>query len=364
MHALRQFNRAKNNALRTLKLRLLNTWLNTTLRPEPWAPDSVKRILLLRLDDKIGDMIITTGTAKRLADNGYDVSVLTGKICTKLLQRCDAVTHTYLYEKRMSLRTLREQRFDVVIDFDDVVSHERLNLLYRLAPRYVIGFNKPGCARYTQQIELFNDEKHITERHCKVLSLFNLPDAPFQYQLGSDPTALGGLTDYLTKPTNGWLIAINPFTGSEDKDFSREQVQGLITFLKQLDDSVRILLVGQSDKLQSLGINHAEFVPGSTINTAVEIVRHADLVISPDTSIVHMACTFNTPLVAVYNTRRLKDTGLVGYKIWAPNYPNAVQLVTESKAISEMPLEKICHAVTEKFNQLKHERAKLHHSEH
>ncbi|MBL7636031.1 MULTISPECIES: glycosyltransferase family 9 protein [Atlantibacter] len=356
MQALRQFNRAKNDALRTLKLKLLNAWLNATFRPQPWQPEKVKRVLLLRLDDKIGDMIVTTGTAKRLADHGYEVSVLTGKICATLLEHCDAVKQTYRYERRMSLQPLRQQRFDVVIDFDDVFSHERLNLLYRLAPRHVIGFNKPGCAQYTQQIELLNSEKHITERHRNVLSLFNLPDAPFQYYLGSDPNALAALSHYLTRPADGWLIAINPFTGSEDKDFSREQVQGIISFLKQRYDAVRVLLIGRSDKLQSLGIADAEFVPDSTINTAVEIVRHADLVISPDTSIVHMACTFNTPLVAVYNTRRLKDTGLVGYKIWAPNYPGAVQLVTETPAIGDMPLDILCDAVDKKLTELKQQR--------
>ncbi|WP_313081306.1 glycosyltransferase family 9 protein [Atlantibacter sp.] len=356
MQALRQFNRAKNDALRSVKLKLLNAWLNATSRPQPWQPEKVKRVLLLRLDDKIGDMIVTTGTAKRLADHGYEVSVLTGKICANLLEHCDAVKQTYRYERRMSLQPLREQRFDVIIDFDDVFSHERLNLLYRLPPPHVIGFNKPGCAQYTQQIELLNSEKHITERHRKVLSLFNLPDAPFKYYLGSDPKALAGLTHYLTRPANGWLIAINPFTGSEDKDFSREQVQGIINFLKQRYDAVRVLLIGRGDKLQSLGIADAEFVPDSTINTAVEIVRHADLVISPDTSIVHMACTFNTPLVAIYNTRRLKDTGLVGYKIWAPNYPAAVQLVTETPAICDTPLDILCDAVDKKLTELKQQR--------
>lgn len=357
MLTLRHFNRAKNAALRQLKFRLLNTWLNMTCRPQTWAPDQIKRILLLRLDDKIGDMVITTGTARQLADNGYHISVLTGPVCQTLLACNDAVQHTYRYDKRMSLRVLRQQRFDAVIDFDDVVDYERLRLLHRLAPRYVIGFNKPGLARYAPQLVWRDSERHITERHRAVLALFNLPPAPFRYSLGRSPAAIDGLAPYLTRPSGEWLIAINPFTGSEDKDFSREQVEGLIAYLRRRDVRFRVLLIGRGDLLRQWRLADAAFIADSTINTAVEIVRCADLVVSPDTSIVHMACAFNTPLVAIYNTRRLKDSGLVGYNIWAPHYDNAVQVVTDRPKVSDLPLDALCSAVDDKLADMTSQRA-------
>lgn len=100
----------------------------------------------------------------------------------------------------------------------------------------------------------------------------------------------------------------------------------------------------------------AAFIVDSTINTAVEIVRSADLVVSPDTSIVHMACAFNTPLVAIYNTRRLKDSGLVGYNIWAPHYDNAVQLVIDQPSVSDLPLDALCLAVDDKLADITRQR--------
>ncbi|CAJ0997671.1 hypothetical protein SODG_005770 [Sodalis praecaptivus] len=357
MYTLRDINRGKNAALRQLKFNALNAWLNLTCRPQPWALDKIKRILLLRLDDKIGDMVITTGTARQLADNGYHISVLTGPACQTLLACCDAVHQTYRYDKRMSLTVLRQQRFDVIIDFDDVANYERLRLLHHLAPRYVIGFNKPGSARYAPQLAWRDSERHITERHRAVLALFNLPPAPFLYSLGRDPSAVAALAPYLSRPANEWLIAINPFTGAEDKDFSREQVEGLIAHLRRRGVRFRVLLIGRGDLLSRWRIDDAAFVADSTINTAVEIVRSADLVVSPDTSIVHMACAFNTPLVAVYNTRRLKDNGLVGYNIWAPHYDNAVQLVIDRPAVRELPLETLLSAVDEKLADMTRLRA-------
>lgn len=111
------------------------------------------------------------------------------------------------------------------------------------------------------------------------------------------------------RPAIEWLIAINPFTGAEDKDFSREQVEGLIAHLRRRGVRFRVLLIGRGDLLSRWRIDDAAFVADSTINTAMEIVRSADLMVSPDTAIVHMACAFNTRW-SRYTTRiSLKTAG-------------------------------------------------------
>lgn len=160
------------------------------------------------------------------ADEGYHISVLTGPVCKALLACSEAVHQTYLYDKRMSLSGLRQQGFDVVIDFDDVRDYERLRLLYRLAPSYVLDFNKSVSARYAPQLVWRDSELHITERSRAVLALFNLPTAPFRYSLGGDPSAADALAPYLSRSSDEWLIAINPFTGYEDKDFPGNRWQG------------------------------------------------------------------------------------------------------------------------------------------
>jgi ADP-heptose:LPS heptosyltransferase len=74
-------------------------------------------------------------------------------------------------------------------------------------------------------------------------------------------------------------------------------------------------MVGHSEKIRQLNLETALHLPDSNINSAVEIVRHCDLVITADTAIVHIARAFDKPMVAVYNKRKLKDTGLPGYTI-------------------------------------------------
>ncbi len=110
-------------------------------------------------------------------------------------------------------------------------------------------------------------------------------------------------------------VAINPFTGSEDKDFSREQVVTLIDALHSLPFPVKVIMIGQSAKIASPALENVVVVENSTINSAVEIVRCSDL-----RSRLHCAYfrALDKPLIAVYNKRKLKDTGLPCYKFGPP----------------------------------------------
>ena len=53
------------------------------------------------------------------------------------------------------------------------------------------------------------------------------------------------------------------------------------------------------------------------------LIALAELIISPDTSVVHMAAAWNKPLIAVY-----KDV-LLNNRLWAPGYDNARQIIVK-----------------------------------
>lgn len=100
-------------------------------------------------------------------------------------------------------------------------------------------------------------------------------------------------------------------------------------------------MVGHSEKIRQLNLDKALYLPDSNINSAVEIVRQCDLVITADTAIVHIARAFDKPMVAVYNKRKLKDTGLPGYTIWAPGYDKARQIVCEETHVADMTIDAV-----------------------
>lgn len=78
MRILKQLTRKKNAFFRGIKFNLINYRYRNKPARKAFDPAAVRRVLLLRLDDKVGDMVVTTGCARILAERGYQVSVLTG----------------------------------------------------------------------------------------------------------------------------------------------------------------------------------------------------------------------------------------------------------------------------------------------
>ncbi|MGL6099176.1 MAG: glycosyltransferase family 9 protein, partial [Fusobacteriaceae bacterium] len=52
-------------------------------------------------------------------------------------------------------------------------------------------------------------------------------------------------------------------------------------------------------------------------------IKKSDYVVSPDTSIVHIAAAFKKKMTAIYRADSLED---MNSKLWAPNYKEARQI--------------------------------------
>lgn len=70
MRILKQLTRKKNAFFRGIKFNLINYRYRNKPARKAFDPAAVRRVLLLRLDDKVGDMVVTTGCARILAERG------------------------------------------------------------------------------------------------------------------------------------------------------------------------------------------------------------------------------------------------------------------------------------------------------
>jgi ADP-heptose:LPS heptosyltransferase len=253
----------------------------------------------------------------------------------------------------MSLSQLKAVGFDAVVDFDDVKSYERFKLLSELRPACLIGFNKEQYKLYDQSITFLDANSHISQRYKQVAKLFAVSDERYHYYLPGDIREREKVSHLVAQAGEVELcVAINPFTASIDKDFSRHQIAALIERFHTLPYRVCIVMVGRSEKICQLELGMALHLADSSINSAVEVIRCCDLVITPDTSIVHIARVFDKPMVAVYNKRKLKDTGLPGYRIWAPGYEKAQQIVCEEENVADVAIETLWPAIKEQADRL------------
>ena len=76
-----------------------------------------KRVLLVRIDNRVGEALLTTPLIDRLADAGHEVHVLTHPKVRRVLEGHPHVTKLWDYRPRWEvLSALRAERFEVVIN--------------------------------------------------------------------------------------------------------------------------------------------------------------------------------------------------------------------------------------------------------
>lgn len=121
----------------------------------------------------------------------------------------------------------------------------------------------------------------------------------------------------------GPKAVVNIFAGHQDRSLSQEQLSALIARLQVQYPRVNVILLDHRNEIRIPLPEKVSVNPFKTLHHAMALIAEADLVISPDTSIVHMAAAWKKPLVAVY-----KDVPL-NNRLWAPGYDNARQIIVK-----------------------------------
>ena len=341
---IKHWNRQKNHYLRVLKLNLVRLFLDKTPR-EPFNPREIKKVLILRDDNKIGDMIVSSGMFKALHDSGRYVGVVAGKDNGRIIAKSENVDEQYFFVKKtreiikLALK-IRREKYDLVLDFGDYISPIYYAFICLINAKHVLGFNKSKFKRYNVNIEYPFTDIHITDRYKKALALMALPADNYRYALDVPEDIRNEVSHFLAVTRGRRLVVVNPFTASSERDMSELQLKSIVEKVKNRDASAAILIIGPPDRLKDVQIQGVDKSPFTTFLHAVVCVENADLVISPDTSWVHVACAFDRNLIALYGESIILG-GLINNKVWAPNYPKAVQIIAQGKKISSIPVEQI-----------------------
>lgn len=360
---------------------------------------AIKTILLLR-NDGIGDMVITTALIRVLAQHGYQVSVMSQKSALEIIQNNPHVTHTFVWndnyssgEMRQIEQQVREQHFDLIIDMRYPVyfkhSPHRIMLPYYLGGKYTLGWNKSALKCYDASINHYTRRGHYITLVQKFLAFLNIHNADLSYEFFIDPAseaAAGSFIDAL-RTDHGKVIVLNPFSGHPRRDMTNEQIRQSIELLLSKYPQAHFIAIGVKTRVEklidTLKIERLVYYNSKSILDVVPLIQRADLVISPDTSIIHVVAAFQKPLVGLYASGRRTPRSLSDAKThikekyheqvdeararffdgpnvragtrpkgklllvensFGPNNKNAIQLKNYTHRLSEIPAEAIFEA--------------------
>ena len=292
--------------------------------------NDIKSILFLRYDGKIGDMIVNSlmfREIKKVYPN-IKIGVVARGAAIDIIKNNPNVDEIYEYHKdRKKIKDLalkiKEEKYDLLIDFSEMLRVNQMMLINLCGARINIGLDRKDWKLFDLSIESGKDFKwteHITKRYLAYLIKLGLKkeniDISYDIYLKNEKK----YEIFFNKIKENKKLILNPYGASKHKSFSIETLENIINYLK--DKDIAIILVYFGDKYEELKFLEKKYkyvyIPKkieSILDTAI-LIKKSDYVISPDTSIVHIASAFNKKMITVYPPKGGKYG--VDHLVWAP----------------------------------------------
>jgi len=296
------------------------------IKEEQVDMSKVKSIIFLRYDGKIGDMVINTLMFREIKKSfpNIKISVVARGAAIDIIKYNPYVNSIYKYEKGKESELAAEiakENYDVLVDFSEMLRVNQMKFINQCKAKVNIGLDKEEWELFdisiTENREYRNNE-HITERYGAYLKKLGIKNFHNKYDI------------FLEKNKEeidlNEGIVLNPYGASKHKHFNNETLKFIIKILNSLNK--KVILIYSPDKykeLQEFQKNNQDLkvhLPDNikSILDSAEIIKKSEGVITPDTSIVHIASAFNKKIISVYPPKGGKYK--VDHLVWGPLNPN------------------------------------------
>jgi len=322
----------------------------------PLAPHC--KILILRID-KFGDMIVTIPIIREIRKKfpHATIDVILGKSNKSLTSNALMYANSVLYYDKTLfgliklLYRIRKSKYDICIDPLDNPSITSGNICYLSNAMNTVGLYKSNAKKYTHCIVPKDRmQVHIVERTAQILLAFGIDpevttlDCEFHLEASIIEHTINILRDTidLHKP----VIAVNT-TGSVSsrtmsEHFALKLYEELIVKAQMLN--AQVLFFGpesEKEKLQSLqkstGCLIAPF--SHSFNEYAAMLKCASLIISPDTSAVHLAASWKRPIICLF----CNDN--TGTALWTPYKTLHEAVVSSTYSINDIEISNIIDSI-------------------
>ena len=309
------------------------------------------KILVVQIG-KIGDMVLTTPLFRALhhhmpeahvhillSRRGAPVALGNPRIKRAFVYRKDPVRLLFLFLR------IRCTRFDILIDPKDHFSRESAMIARMVRAKIKVGFNQPGKKNYSHPLpaQEKNFALHAAERNLMPMKSLGISDvSSMRPELFPDPFIQAKIRKrYALHDTQ--TILLNVSAGDTSRLWEKEKWTEVARYC--LRKGFRVLLSFQpSDKTTARHIHkkqpEAYLFHSKSIREMIAFVPLVRMLITPDTSIVHIASAFNVPQIALFPAvewnlnkfRPLSDSSIV----LQPK---------ESEAVAAIPVENVVKAI-------------------
>ena len=306
-----------------------------------------KKVLILKYD-RIGDMIVTTPIFRELKKSYPDISisVLASNLNKDIIKYNPYVEKIYTnYKNNLlfdfgKLLILRWKRFDVCIELEHSVIPHAIFRLKIINPKRIISIHKDG--RYGvkgNELEIYDfltkkeTGKHFGEIWLNTLSFFDIKYSSNKYDIFLSGIERNRAKTFSKSIKTKIKIGINLEGSFKEKQIRPDDLGKICVSIKKKFQDITIVIVShpnrrEKTKMMISNMNLEGVIVSYDTKNILDVaalINELDFIISPDTSIVHIASAFNKPIVSIHENNELS------YTLWHPTSSVSKTIFSQSK---------------------------------
>tara|TARA_B110000240_G_scaffold191216_1_gene233543 strand:- start:731 stop:1813 length:1083 start_codon:yes stop_codon:yes gene_type:complete len=319
----------KNKKIKAYLLKLL-----TNKQKNLFDIKKSKSVLILKYD-RIGDMVVSTPIFRELkiAYPNISISVLASKANKDVIKNNPYIDKIYtnyknnVFNDLPTLLKLRKKNFDVCIELEHSVIPHAIFRLKIINPKKIISIHKDG--RYGvkgSELKLYDyftkkdKNSHFGKIWLDTLIFFGVRTRSRSYDFFLGNTERDKAKSFIDSLGKKIKIGINTEGSFPEKSIQKKELKKICMGLYNNFNNIQIVifvtpkkLLEKTEMTTSLGLDYV--IPSystETIIDAAALIEQLDLIISPDTSLVHIASSFDKPIVSIHENN--KDS----FRLWSP----------------------------------------------
>lgn len=313
--------------------------------PEHFDINSMRRIVICKIDGKLGDTVVISPFFRVLkaACPQVKLTVLTSAVLAPLYRDFLGADEVYVTPKRPDKAFLSDLCAkigvcDLLITLEAVFRFHDFYLLNKLRPPLIAGVNGQVSSINLRLNELVPDG-HITDYFAYLLQRGGIKSFDRTYVSFKDESSTANAKAFC-RPGQ---IMFAPWGASVHKHLSDQTIVETAKFILTLTASPLCLMVPPDgaylrDLLkkalpEALAARIVEVPAQLNISELAAVCALSAAAVSVDTAFVHLVCAENCPLFAIYNGNHPELT-----RLWAPlpGKQDAVVFSLNSKMIDEL----------------------------
>lgn len=315
--------------LSELLVRLLD-WSFVLIKRITRKNSNVRHVVFVNWNGKYGDAIVSAPTVQFLRSHcGIKVSIITNEPLRSLYCSVIQVDSIHVIERDFGwidlVKLARDIKgCDAVVPLFGKLSVKDILCIFLLSPKFVFSTDselKSTCkvflekSRNTDIYEAFQSIAEIIAGENNCLDAASLPVEGHGFAKGYD-------------------FLINPYGSRDDKSISIDRAKSLIRHLASLhsDRSFGVMYspiskLSASQLVANLNLPNVETVKGITsFESVIPVIKKSKVLISVDTSLVHVSKVLNSGVVAIYPETKY-------FNIWEPRAGNKLEIVHSKRLV-------------------------------